>query len=1846
MADNTASNLGTGQGIFSGKVADDLQFKSLKAGTNVTLSSDANEITINSSGTVSTGLNLGSGEGLYVSVSTGALQLKSLIGGAGIALSNTGTEITIAADSANLNAGTLGGLASSAFLTKTDNLASVADIPTSRTNLGVYSKTEADNKFQIKAGNIMPDADNTRSIGDNSNRYSDVYATELHGTATRAGVVTSISTHDIESLQNVDGTGKASGHVLKYNGSHWVSTVDGGATNIGALTDVDTSGIANGQILKFNSSTSKFEAADDSGAGGGSSTFVGLSDTPNNYSGAASKFVKANSAGNGIEFVADPGYITDLSSFDTGNLTEGSNLYYTNARADARIGAASINALSDVDTSGAAAGKILKYNGTTWVIADESTLADTDALSEGSTNLYFTNARADARISAASINALTDVNTSGITSGQVLSWNGASFVASSAGTGDITRVNITAGTGLTGTQDTTSGDHTQTLAVDVGTTAGKIVQLDGTGKLPAVDGSQLTGVSTTTSFVGLTDTPSNFTGGASKFVKVNAAENALEYVADPGYLTSVPAQSFASLTGKPTTIAGYGITDAFDGVFGSLSGKPTTIAGYGITDAFSGAYADLTGKPTLFDNSAFDTRLSAKTTDDLSEGSTNLYFTNARADARIAAAGINALSDVDTTGIANDKILKYNSSTNKWEMADDQTGGGGSATFVGLSDTPGNFSGASSRFVKVNAGGNALEFVADPGYLTSVPAQSFASLTGKPTTIAGYGITDAFDNSAFDTRLATKDTGDVAEGSNLYFTDARARGSVSVTTGAASGGGTLSYNNGTGAFTFAPADLSGYQTTAGLNAAIDSHLNQSNPTSGYVLSWNGSDYAWVTNAGYTNTDFDNRLATKTTDNLSEGSTNLYYTDARSYTAFDTRLATKDTDALSEGSSNLYFTNARADARIAAATYGFDQSSATGTYTINNTAGAVLASLSAGTTTTVGGITLIGKNYTGYGEILNENLAKLTENQANTTSPSGALTGQLWYDSGNSLLKVYNGTSWVTLASTSDIPADTDALSEGSTNLYFTNARSRSAISLGSAGSQAYNSGTGVLTVPGTTDHITEGSNLFYTDARADARVQAVIIDEDNMASDDNTKVPTQQSVKAYVDSQVASENELSEMNDVAIASVQNNDFLKYNTSTAKWENASVSAATAAGSDTQVQFNDGGVMGADAGFTYNKSTDAITVGSVTTTGASPQISAAGGLTIETTASNGNITITPHNTGEIILDGQKWPQADGSANQYLKTDGAGQLSYDSLTTDDVSEGANQYYTDARARAAISEGSAQLSYNSSTGVLTFTQDNTDGITEGSTNLYYTDARANSAFDTRLATKDTDDLSEGSTNQYFTNARAVSAVQGVNLDMGSNNITTLGKIYFKNLFSAEADLPSASTYHGMFAHVHATGAAYFAHGGAWVKLANNSQLANSANWDTSYGWGDHGAAGYLTSVPAQSFASLTGKPTTIAGYGITDAFDNSDFDTRLATKDTGDVAEGSNLYYTNARADARIAAAGLTTLSDVDAVVAGDDGKVLYYDHSSTSFKWKTDATGGGTLNTAGNTGTGSVTLASETLQVLGTSGQINVDAAGFALSLSLDQNINSIQSIAFEGSTADANEIKLTVTDPTTDRTITMPDATGYLPVFTTSSPAAITDGTSGQALVTDGNGQLSFTTISGGSSLTVQDEGSSLSTAATTLNFVGAGVVASGTGATKTITIAGGGGSGGTTYEEFKINYSTAGQVQSISDTSSGISSVNIDSAAGGDLTVNFTGYTTPPLSFTMYGYNYAANKYNYNSAASGNMTLRELPGGGSSGSPTAFGSFSNMQIRCSESETGASRSFGTVTHAWVRFVMAV
>ena len=85
------------------------------------------------------------------------------------------------------------------------------------------------------------------------------------------------------------------------------------------------------------------------------------------------------------------------------------------------------------------------------------------------------------------------------------------------------------------------------------------------------------------------------------------------------------------------------------------------------------------------------------------------------------------------------------------------------------------------------------------------------------------------------------------------------------------------------------------------------------------------------------------------------------------------------------------------------------------YTINKTSGTILATVADGTIDTTTDITLVGKNYAGYGEFLNENQIKLLENFANSSAPSSPIAGQIWWDTTNSLLKVYTGSAFKTIS---------------------------------------------------------------------------------------------------------------------------------------------------------------------------------------------------------------------------------------------------------------------------------------------------------------------------------------------------------------------------------------------------------------------------------------------------------------------------------------------------------------------------------------------------------------------------------------------------------------------------------------------------------------------------------------------------------------------------------------------------------------------------------------------------------------------------------------------------------------
>ena len=90
------------------------------------------------------------------------------------------------------------------------------------------------------------------------------------------------------------------------------------------------------------------------------------------------------------------------------------------------------------------------------------------------------------------------------------------------------------------------------------------------------------------------------------------------------------------------------------------------------------------------------------------------------------------------------------------------------------------------------------------------------------------------------------------------------------------------------------------------------------------------------------------------------------------------------------------------------------------YPINSTTGQLLIQLLDGTAdgpsinpgVNTTDVDLFGKNYALYGEFLNENFIKLLQNFANPNAPTKPLTGELWYDTTNGLLKVYNGSAFI------------------------------------------------------------------------------------------------------------------------------------------------------------------------------------------------------------------------------------------------------------------------------------------------------------------------------------------------------------------------------------------------------------------------------------------------------------------------------------------------------------------------------------------------------------------------------------------------------------------------------------------------------------------------------------------------------------------------------------------------------------------------------------------------------------------------------------------------------------------
>ena len=139
------------------------------------------------------------------------------------------------------------------------------------------------------------------------------------------------------------------------------------------------------------------------------------------------------------------------------------------------------------------------------------------------------------------------------------------------------------------------------------------------------------------------------------------------------------------------------------------------------------------------------------------------------------------------------------------------------------------------------------------------------------------------------------------------------------------------------------------------------------------------------------------------------------------------------------------------------------------YNITLTDGTTFATIADGTVNTDSSVTLVGKNYAGYGQFLDENFIQMLENFSDDTAPTSPLTGQLWWDAGNLLLKVYNGTIWKTIsAATSSASAPTSNVTG---DLWYDTVNQQVKVWTGSAFlvvGPAYSSSTGQAgAIPGT-----------------------------------------------------------------------------------------------------------------------------------------------------------------------------------------------------------------------------------------------------------------------------------------------------------------------------------------------------------------------------------------------------------------------------------------------------------------------------------------------------------------------------------------------------------------------------------------------------------------------------------------------------------------------------------------------------------------------------------------------------------------------------------------------------------
>lgn len=505
-------------------------------------------------------------------------------------------------------------------------------------------------------------------------------------------------------------------------------------------------------------------------------------ETNDRWSAGSENLAAASFIGNVVGNVT--GTVSSIANHDTDSLTEGSsNLYWTSARFDAALAASDTDDLSEGSSN-------LYFTSARAEASFDTKLAaaDSDDLSEGSTNLYFTTARADAVIAAASVGDLSDVDISSIAGGNTIVWDGvnntfttadhfdsADFATSiaaidsddiSEGAGNLYFTNarargaISAGGDLsydsaTGVMSFTQRTNSQVEALARGalSASGDLSYNSATGafsvttfknadwdtKMAAADTDDLSEGSSNLYF---TDARVASYLSSNSYATETYVDTAVQNVIDSAPAALDTLNELAAALGDDANFAGT-MTTSLAGKLALAGGTMTGDIAMG-SNSITGLAAPAAGgdaaNKTYVDGqvSTINSTISALDTDDIAEGSTNLYYTSARGEAmfdtKIAAASIGDLLDVDTTGAAADKVLKYDAVNSEWIVGD------AAATVLTLTDVTDNaYTSKAGYVLQVNTGATAME-LKDPAEVVWA-SQERVVLNGSGVATYSLGFT-------------------------------------------------------------------------------------------------------------------------------------------------------------------------------------------------------------------------------------------------------------------------------------------------------------------------------------------------------------------------------------------------------------------------------------------------------------------------------------------------------------------------------------------------------------------------------------------------------------------------------------------------------------------------------------------------------------------------------------------------------------------------------------------------------------------------------------------------------------------------------------------------------------------------------------------------------------------------------------------------------------------------------------------------------------------------------------------------------------------------------------------------